>query len=211
MKRNLMLAGLVAAVLGFYGPWITSIRGVAALTYNAIDLAEFAKFVARAGLGTLTREWFLLPIVAAAWALGLWVNSFFPARRVLRCGVTFFAACLSLVPLPPFLSGMSPVEFALWVLYRSPEDRGLFWLSAAGLMGVLTLFAFGGRVARRGRDVAFVVLALLGLLPAANQVLARAVPVISNVYGSPALTAWGFWIAMLGFVLAAASALMRDE
>ena len=71
----LALAGIALAVLGFYAPWVTSARGLAALTYNAIDLAELCKFITRAGIANLTREWFLAPIMAAALALALWANS----------------------------------------------------------------------------------------------------------------------------------------
>jgi len=51
---------------------VTSTRPLAALTYNALDLAELCKFINRAGIAHITREWFLVPLVAAALALSLW-------------------------------------------------------------------------------------------------------------------------------------------
>ena len=66
--------GVTLAILGFYGPWVTTSRNVAALTYNALDLAEFSKFIVRAHGGTMTREMFLVPVVAAALALALWAS-----------------------------------------------------------------------------------------------------------------------------------------
>ena len=210
MKRNLTFVGVALAILGFYGPWMTTSRNVAALTYNALDLAEFSKFLVRARLGTITREMFLIPLVAAALALALWASQPNRLSRVLRYSVTFAAAVFTLIPLPPYLPGMSPLSFLSLVAYRSAEDRGAFWLSMAGLLGVALIFVWGRRITGRWRSIAFVALALIGAVPAAWEFFVRALPAISAVNGSPASPAWGFFTAMIGFALVMAGAVMRD-
>jgi hypothetical protein len=200
MKRIITLIGVALAILGFYGPWVTS--QVAALTYNALDLTEFSKFIVRAHLGEITREAFLVPIIAAALALAVWASQ--PARlaRALRYALAFAAAALSLVPLPPY-----PY---LLKAYSSAEDRGSFWLSVAGLVGIVLLCVFGRRIAGRWRSLTLFLLALIGALPAAWEFFARALPAISTVHGSPALPAWGFWTTLIGFALVAIGAVVRD-
>ena len=212
MKRSIVPIGVTLAILGFYGPWVTTSRNVAALTYNALDLAEFSKFIARARLDIITREVFLIPIVAAALALALWASQLKPNHpsRVLRYTLTFAAAVFALIPLPPYLPGMSPLSFLSLVAYRSAEDRGSFWLSIAGLLGVVLIFAWGRRIAGRWRSIAFIALALIGAVPAAWEFFARALPAISTVYGSPASPAWGFFAAMIGFALVMAGAVIRE-
>ena len=210
MKRIILPVGVALAILGFYGPWVTSSRNVAALTYNALDLAEFSKFIVRARLGIITREMFLIPLVAAALALALWANRPDQLARALRYALTLAAAILALIPLPPYLPGTPPFSFLSLVAYRSAEDRGAFWLSVAGLLGVALIAMWGRRIAGRWRSIAFVALALIGAVPAAWEFSARALPAISTVYGSPAFPAWGFFTAMIGFTLVMAGAAMRD-
>ena len=210
MKRSLTLVSVALAILGFYGPWMTTSRNVAALTYNALDLAEFSKFIVRARLGTITREMFLIPLVAAALALALWASQPNHPTRVLRYTLTFAAAVFTLIPLPPYLPSTSPLSFLSLVAYRSAEDRGVFWLSAAGLLGVALIAVCGRRITGRWRSIAFVALALMGAVPAAWEFFTRALPAISTVYGSPAFPAWGFFTAMIGFALVMAGAAMRD-
>jgi len=210
MKRSLTLVGVALAILGFYGPWVTTSRNVAALTYNALDLAEFSKFIVRARLGTITREMFWIPLVAAALALALWASQPNHPSRVLRYTLTFAAAVFTLIPLPPYLPGTSPLSFLSLVAYCSAEDRGAFWLSVAGLLGVALIFVCGRRIVGRWRSIAFVALALIGAVPAAWEFFVRALPAISTVYGSPASPAWGFFAAMIGFALVLAGAVMRD-
>lgn len=202
MKRSLALIGVALAVLGWYAPWVTSTRRLAALTYNALDLTEFSKFIIRAGMASITREWFLVPLIAAALALTLWASQPDSLSRPLRYALTFLAAVLCLVPLPPY-------PFFLKA-YRSAEDRLSFWLCIAGVLGVALVFALSRRVTGRWRSVAFGMLALLGAVPAAWEFFTHALPAISQVYGSPALPVWGLWAVLAGFVLLAVSAALRE-
>ena len=195
MKRGLTLVGVALMVVGWYAPWLTSTRQLAALTYNALDLVEFAKFVMRAGPANITREWFLVPIAAAALSLALWANP--PGRfpRVLRALLTLSAFLFALVPLPPY-------PFLLKA-YSSAEDRFSFWLSVAGVLGVAFIFVFGARITGRWRGAAFVALALIGAVPAAWELFTHALPAISAVYGSTAVAGWGLVVMLIGLALAA--------
>ncbi len=203
MKRIITLAGVALAILGFYGPWVTTQRQIAALTYNALDLTEFCKFIARAQLGNIARELFLAPIVAAALALALWASQPDRLLHVLRYALTFVAAIFSLVPLPPY-------PFLLRA-YSSVEDRGSFWLSLVGLLGVALIFVLGRRVLGKWRDAMFVALALLGALPAVWEFVARALPAISKVYRSPAVAGWGFIVTVVGFAVVVVGAVIRGD
>ena len=194
MKRGLTLVGVALAMVGWYAPWVTSTRQLAALTYNALDLAEFSKFMLRAGIANITRELFLLPIVAAALALALWANPPGQFSRVLRFLLTLAAAILSFVPLPPY-------PFLLKA-YSSAEDRSSLWLSVAGVLSVAFIFLFGSRIAGKWRGVVFIALAVIGAVPVAWEFF-RTLPAISKVYGSPAVVGWGWAVTLIGFVLVA--------
>jgi hypothetical protein len=202
MKRSLTLIGLALAVAGWYAPWVTSSRQLAALTYNALDLVEFAKFVNRAGIATLTREWLLVPLVASALALALWANRPDARSRPVRATLTLLAAAFSLVPLPPY-------PYVLKA-YASVEDRISFWLGLAGLLGIVLFFAFGRFMAGRWRAGAFVALALIGAVPAAWEFVWRVLPATFEAYASPAWPAWGFFVTMIGFVLMLVASVQRD-
>jgi hypothetical protein len=203
MKRMITLAGALLAVLGFYGPWVTTPRQAAALTYNALDLTEFCKFIVRAQLGQVTRELFLVPIVAAALALALWASRPSQRFRVLRYALCAVAVVLSLVPLPPYPHVLTA--------YASAEDRGSFWLSLAGLLGVALIILFGRRITSRWRDAALVALALIGAALPVWELVARALPAVSRAYASPAVVGWGLVITVAGFFLVAAGALIRGN
>jgi hypothetical protein len=202
-----MLLGVALAILGWYAPWVTTQRQLAALTFNALDLTEVCKFVVRAGIANITREWFLVPIIAAALALALWASQ---ASSIWRYGLTGVAALLSLVPLPPFSSGMSPLTFLSLVAWHSVEDRFSFWSSVVGLMGVTLVFVLGQRIRGRWRDLVFITFALVGTLPVVRELSLRVLPALAELYASPALPTWGFFVAMVGFALVIVSALMRE-
>ena len=203
MKRIITLTGALLAALGFYGPWVTTQRQVAALTYNALDLTEFCKFILRAQLGRVTRELFLVPIVAAALALALWACQPDSRSRILRYGFSAMAVVLSLVPLPPY-------PYVL-TAYASAEDRGSFWLSLVGLLGVVLITLLGQRIMSRWRDAAFVALALIGTALPVWEFAARALPAVSRAYASPAVVGWGLVVTVAGFVLLAVGAVIRGS
>jgi len=203
MKRMITLAGALLAVLGFYGPWVTTQRQVAALTYNALDLTEFCKFIVRAQLGQVTRELFLVPIVVAALALALWASQPDQRSRSLRYALSAVAVVLSLVALPPYPHVLTA--------YASAEDRGSFWLSLAGLLGVVLIILFGQRITSRWRDAAFVALALIGAAWPVWEFSTQALPAVSRAYASPAMVGWGLVLTVAGFVLVAAGGVIRGS
>ncbi len=204
MKRAIILAGTALAIVGFYGPWVGNARNIAGLSYNALDLAEFCKFMIRAASGPLTRELFLVPIVACALLLALWASQPKQNGPVSRYVLTGVAALFSLVPLPPY-----PY---LLRAYSLVEDRGLWELSLAGFLAVALVFALGPRVEGRWRGAAFVLLALAGAVPPLWEFLSHALPAISALYGMPAVIGWGLMVMPAGFglVILGGAYVMRD-
>jgi len=202
MKRSLTLAGVAMAILGWCAPWVTSTRQLVALTYNALDLTEFCKFISRAGIATITREWFLVPLIAAALALALWASQPAHLSAEWRYALVCLAVIFSLVPAPPY-------PYVLKA-YASVEDRGPFWLSVAGLIGVVLIFVVGRCINGRWRSVMFIALALIGALPAAWEFLSRVLPAISTVYASPAMPAWGFFVTVMGFAVIIVGVVVRE-
>ncbi len=202
MKRSLTLVGVLLAILGWYAPWVTSTRHVAALTFNALDLTEFCKFVNRAGTVNITREWFLVPLAAAALALALWASLLALAYRYWGYLLTLLAAVLMLVLLPPYPS--------LLKAYSSAEDRVSLGLSVTGLIGIALIFSFGQRITGRWRNLVFIALALIGVIPTLWEFFSRALPALSTVYASPALPAWGLLVTAIGFALVLVGALLPN-
>jgi DMSO reductase anchor subunit len=70
------------------------------------------------------------------------------------------------------------------------------------VLGVALLFLFGSRITGKWRGVVFVISAVLGAVPAAWEFIHTLSP-ISQVYGSPAVVAWGSVVTLIGFVLVA--------
>lgn len=203
MRRFLIPFGLALAILGWYAPWVTTTRQLAALTYNALDLTELCKFINRAGTANITREWFLVPLSAAALALALWANRAGPLPRPVQVAFTLLAAAFSLVPLPPY-------PFMLKA-YASVEDRISFGLSLGGLLSVMVAFIFGRFLAGRWRAGVYIGLALIGTVPAALELITRALPAISKVYGWPVVLTWGFSLMLTGFACIVIGAVWRER
>ena len=84
--------GLVLVAVGYFGPWIP--HETAALTVPGSELSWFAK-----SFGQVTRELFVLPLIAAAVLLGLTAQRFV-ARPIARLGVVALGFLVILASLP---------------------------------------------------------------------------------------------------------------
>lgn len=182
-------------IVGGYGPWVAHAN--AAMSLGALDLAEFVKFMARAGLTGVVREWFYLPLLAAAVGLSLWAARRLPAG--LRVAVLGVAALLTLTALPPY-------PYVLGA-FRSPEDRLPFWMSAAALGLTLAAACAGRRIPARVAAAALVMLALVGVIPAVWQLMRLSEP-LARLYGSPMQSGWGVVATVAGGLLLVAGALL---
>ena len=179
------LLGLVLAVAGCFGPWVP--HKTAALTVTGFELAEFAKFFpqVQGGAVPVTRELFLMPLVAAAVLLGLLTNKL--TNKLTNALLILAAALLALAALPPY-------QYLL-----DPGYRGQLILAAIGLILVL-LTPLARYLPRRAQGILIALLALAGAIPTLWQfVLLR--PLIVALYDMPLGLGWGLVACMAGFAL----------
>jgi hypothetical protein len=179
VQWGLSFVGVTLAVVGYFGPWIP--HKTAALTVTGSELSWFAKPFAR-----VTRELFVLPLIAAAVILGL-VAQRLVTRPLVRLGVVVFGLLVILASTPVYDS------------IASPEYRGqLILMVVGGVLVVLTLFA--PRLPRRVWGGSIVPLVLVGILPALWQFAAFR-PRVAALYNDVLGVGWGLVVCVIGFVL----------
>jgi hypothetical protein len=177
--RGLAFLGVCLAVVGYFGPWIP--HKTAALTVTGSELSWFAKPFAQ-----VTRELFVLPLIAAAVLLGL-IAQRFVTRFLARLGAVVLSFLVILASTPVYDSILTP------------EYRGqLILMAVGGGLVVLTLFTswlpcrvWGGLIA---------LLALVGILPTLWQ-FAAFHPRVAALYDSVLGVGWGLVACVMGFVL----------
>jgi hypothetical protein len=175
----LPLAGVALAVVGYFGPWIP--HNTAALTVTGSELSWFAKPFAQ-----VTRELFVLPLIATAVILGL-VAQRFVVRPLARIGVVALGVLVILASTPVYDS------------IASAEYRGqLVLMVVGGVLVVLTLFT--PRLPRRVWGVLVVLLAFVGILPTLWQ-FATFLPRVAALYDESLGVGWGFVVCAIGFAL----------
>ncbi len=181
---------LALAVGGYLSPWIG--HRSAALSLTGVELAEFARFFpqVQSGQVVIHREWFLLPPLCAAVALGLLLHR--RTGRPLHAVLLLAAAALTLVTLPPY-------PFLLDATYRPQLSMVI-----GGLLLTL-LTPLTGRLPHRPRALLVALLALAGILPALTQFL-RLRPLVAALYDSPVGLGWGLVACIAGFALLSISA-----
>ncbi len=200
------LAGLVLALAGQLGPWIP--HRTAALIVTGFELSEWAKFFPEVQAGALrvSRELFLLPLVAVAVELALLVNA---AGRVaaahghtvrslmLRILVTALALVLALSALPPLQ------------LLRDATYRPRLLLSLAGALGVLV----SPLASWAPRRVVAAVAAALALAAAALPVWQFTLlhPLFVALYAAPVGVGWGVFVCPIGLTLVALAWLLGES
>lgn len=189
-RVQVVLALLAAGWMGIWGPWIP--HPTAALTQNALDLAEWATFLSDVryeGL-RLMPEVLRLGLALSVVALGVAAGSIEPLP--LRWLVRLVAAIPGLVLLPPYPSLLNPI------------GSGYEWRMVAALvlwLGIgLTLFS--DRLAGRGRSG--LVAALSGLAAVAGwwAYLALRRPFQAH-YNHALPPGWGVIVFGLGLAAAA--------
>lgn len=196
-ERTLCSASFLASALiliGFFGPWVA--HRTAALTVTGYELSEFAKFFpqVQGGVVPVKRALFITPLFAATISLAL-ISHRSKGRPLFRFGGTALAALLDLAALPPYQSLLEPA-------YR-PQ------LILVGIGLLLTLSTpLTGRLSEHVRSLLFLVIALVGAIPALWQyVLLR--PLIGGLYEARVLPGWGIIVCTVGFLLLSLASL-RD-
>jgi hypothetical protein len=181
-------------LVGFFGPWVA--HRTAALTVTGYELSEFAKFFpqVQGGVVPVRRILFVTPLFAATISLALVVHRS-KGRPFFRFGGTVLTALLGLAVLPPYQSLLEPA-------YR-PQ------LILVGVGLLLTLSTpLTGRLSERVRSMLFLLVALIGIIPALWQyVLLR--PLIGGLYEARILPDWGIIVCLVGFLLLSLASL-RD-
>jgi uncharacterized membrane protein len=176
---GLSLLGFVLVVVGYFGPWIP--HETAALTVPGSELSWFAK-----SFGQVTREMFVLPLIAAGVLLSL-TTQCHVTRPFVRLGVVTLGFLVILASMPVYDS------------IASPEYRGqLILMVVGGVLVVLTLFA--PRLPRRIWGGSIVLLALVGVLPVLWQ-FAAFHPRVAALYGESLGVGWGLIVCVIGFIL----------
>jgi hypothetical protein len=176
---GLAFLGVCLAVAGYFGPWIP--HKTAALAVTGSELSWFAKPFAQ-----VTRDLFVLPLIAAAVILGLTAQRFV-TRPLARLGAIISGLLAILASTPVY----DPIT--------SPEYRGqLILMVVGGVLVILTLFA--PRLPRRVWGASIVLLALVGILPALWQ-FAAFHPRVAALYDDGLGVGWGLVTCVLGFIL----------
>lgn len=196
------LAGLILAVVGYWGPWVDHFT--AALVIPGFDLAEYVKFLpeVRAGTVPVIRELFYLPAPAAGLCLALitgWQRRRLPAWATALLAILAAGLALIVAPPPDFI-----IRFVQDVALRAEWGRqallavGTFLAVVAGLMWA--------------RRLSWPVIALfISLIAVAGTAIPlwqffAARPAIERVYNRPVTLGWGLWLMPLGFALTVATA-----
>ncbi|MBN1812422.1 MAG: hypothetical protein JXA14_11335 [Anaerolineae bacterium] len=172
-------AGIVLAVVGYFGPWIP--HKTAALTVTGSELSWFAKPFAQ-----VTRELFVLPLIAAGVVLSLAAQRFV-VHSIARLGVIALGLLVVLASTPVYDSILSP-EYL----------RQLILMVVGGVVVVLTLLA--PRLPGRVWGVLIALLVLIGILPALWQ-FAAFHPRVAALYDDGLGVGWGVVVCVIGFVL----------
>ncbi len=201
LRDALTPIGLAAMVIGAYGPWVAHAN--AGMALGVIDLAEFAKFMTRAGLTSIVREWFYLPLLAAAVGGTLWASQDSPHPFSSAFGkiVLSLAAGLALIALPPFYPD-------LVTAYWSPENRLLFLMSLTTLGLVVTAAALGHRLPDWMVWSVLIGLSAGSVALATWQFLCLSEP-LAQLYGAPVQTGWGYTLTFLGSLSVITGSIMK--
>lgn len=191
MMRWLLPVALVAALAGYFGPWVT--HAVAGLVITGLDLGEYVKFLPAVREGTISiwRPGFYAPLVAisAAAILAAYRRDFHYAWW-LRYPLLALAAIAAFNLVPP---AWTPTRL-LEAEFRMQTACLLLLLLALALSPVLALL-------RRIFAATLVTLLVLPALVAPVQGFLQVLPTIQALYNHPLTPGWGMWLMVAGLVL----------
>ncbi|HEY4689971.1 MAG TPA: hypothetical protein VIK33_11710 [Anaerolineae bacterium] len=191
--RILLLLALLAALVGYFGPWTW--HPAIAFRYSADDLSEFVKFMpaVRSGQVSITRELFFLPIWLATIGLALWFGKY-AGRRWVRwmVGALVIYAAVWPMPMYPFILDA----------YRSPEFGLSFWGSLVAAAVCLVLLAFGSRLPERLAAFAWIVIGIAGATIAPLHFI-RLKPALDALHTWTLSVGWGIAAVVIGFAAVA--------
>ena len=196
-SKTWFLIGVALVLIGYWGPWVS--HKTAALVLSGQDMAEFVKFLAgvRAGTESVVREFFYLPPLATALCLALMgSNRHVRYHLGARAVMLIVAVVLTIVVLPPY-------PFILQAL-DSGEFRRQF-LMAAGCLGLTGAALLYRRLPRAILAGAVIFSSIVGAIPPVWQFLSIR-SALDTAYGQPIRIGWGVWLTVVGFAIAAGTA-----
>lgn len=189
--RVLVVVCLIAALVGYLGPWVA--HKAAALVLTGQDMGEFVKFLpgVRSGSVSVPRELLYLPLLAGSLGLVcLASNARLGYPWPVRWLLCFLAIPVALFMLPPAWTPQ---------LMLTAEFR---WQAVAIALCLLAILLHW--LLLRLRPVVLeAVAALLAATAVALPVwqFLRVRPMIDEVYGRTVTLGWGLWLMSLGFAL----------
>jgi hypothetical protein len=195
----LCLVGAVAAWVGLWGAWIP--HPTAALTHNAVDLAEWAGFLSDVQFGDLHGMPDMLRVGIAAASTALAFSAGAIKKPTSRWGVRLLSLIMVIVLLPPY-----PEIFELW---RS-ENYGVRFLVAVGAVIGLALGGLADAAPAWVRRVGVAITGTLAIWQALRAYLAFRPPFSAHyAYPTPypIQPGWGVYLFIGGLIIAGASAM----
>jgi hypothetical protein len=193
LLRVLLLLALIAAIAGYFGPWVW--HPAVVFRYSADDLAEFVKFMpaVRSGQVAITRELFFLPIWLASIGLALWLGQY-AKNRLVRWMVGLLVIYAAIWPMPMY-------PFILEA-YRSPEFGVQFWGSVLAVVLCAAALMLGTRIADRWRALMWIAIGLIGATVAPLHFV-RLKPALDELHGWSMSVGWGIAATVIGFAAVA--------
>ena len=191
MTRWLLPLGLLAALAGYFGPWVD--HRVAGLVITGLDLGEYVKFlpVVRDGSVALWRPSFYAPLVAISVAALLAAYRTDTSYRWwLRVPLLALATIAALNLVPPAWTPTRLLE---------PEFR---WQTSSLLLLLIGVACAPLLALLPHRIVALLVtlLALCGIA-APTYGMWRVLPSIESLYSHSLVPGWGLWLMVAGLII----------
>jgi hypothetical protein len=190
LREASLLLLWVAALAGYFAPWVARHPPSAALGWSAHDLFALLRVLPEIEAGTVivNLQTLQLPLLALAVLLpALLVR----APLVVRVGAALVGSGLALVTMPPY-----PQILTAW---RTPGWRVPFWWSVGAIgvtLGAVWLLPYLARSdQRRYRQWMVVGVSELAVMPAAITIY-RLLPALRRLHAAPVAPGWGFWLCI---------------
>jgi hypothetical protein len=187
-----LLALWLAALIGYFAPWVNRYPLSAALGWNAYDLFALLRLLPEIEAGTVAvnLQTLQLPLLALAVLLpAILVRT----RLGIRIGAALVGSWLTLITMPPY-----PQILTAW---RTPGWRVPFWWSLGTLAVILVIVWALPHLIRhdRQRYEAWMLVGVTELAVAPAVVtFYRLLPALRRVHAAPVVPAWGFWMCIAG-------------
>ncbi len=199
LPTALLLAGWALAALGYWSAWVWA--APVGLRVPGIDLAEYVKFIAevRSGQIRLTREVFLLPLVAISLSMSLLTQrSELRLPSALRWLINLLAIPVALAMLPP-----------AWTpsLLLTPEFMKQTVVMAVCIVAAGMSYPLLRRMPLALSAIIVALLALASLVLAVSAFLKLRTP-LDAIYGHPVDFGSGPILLTIGLLLVASSPLL---